>query len=330
MNLNLISNNNLNIKKIIPFKAQNNFGQQNKLNQNKDNNNLLPFTLATAALSATVIAGITIASGKNKIPPEVSSIIKVSQEFEVSAATTAKEILAFSKSVREKFNSVCALFKNGGIDTNSDRTVKIINAKDGIISSIMEEYNPDGSLFRKSSFSLTKNPVKIEEFLENGKKNILEYDWLEGNCTKYIEGYKKASNGDILIDKQLKTGKNFLPETYFENYRKFSNGDSTADIQVGFHTNGSIREYFEKYSINGEGNISIGKGIFFDHCGVNMYVSDNKIIDGLETVGQELDFKHGKPVQCTIKSREISEGEVVFEHRFMSDSKSEEWVEVKS
>lgn len=327
MNLSPVS---YNINRAYPsFKSDKALGQENSSNTKDNKGDLLLAGAAALALSAAAIAGIAMTSGKNKIPSEVANTIKASQEFQTVANDAVEKITAFSQSAREKFNTLYTLFKNNGIDANGNQVAKITDFEDGIVNKVMEEFYPDGSLLRRTTFSITKNPVKMEEFPEGGKKNILTYDWFEGNCAKYIEGEKTLPDGTITIDRQLNMGRNFQPEEYFENYTKTHNSthmDAYASLYSGFGS--GLNKYYKDYSYGAGVDLSVGEGIVFERNNVDMYVLNDKVMKGLETIERELNFKKGNPVQCTIESREISDGEVVFKHRYIYDDKTGQWDEV--
>ncbi len=316
MNFKITSNINTNYNTHLSFKGGNNPIEPNSEGKNSNNRGLSTFGVAAAAISAAAIGGIAFTAGKNKVPAEVQSVIKAADECLNTANGKVKQIVELAINLQKKVDEVCALFENGGKDSSGKVVGKIIPNTDNTVmaENFLEEYTAKGTLFRRSSF-IDNSLIKIEEFADNGKiKNALNRNWFEGGIESYAEEYGKLADGSEGFARKIQ----FFGETnkYTDSaydidclYNEVCTASGTKNIELKIE-NGKVKHYFEDYNKNTEANqLEIGRGIWLDYAGPNMYVESNTISKkGLENVGKELNFEDGKPVKCTFNSKEIEDG----------------------
>lgn len=171
----------------------------------------------------------------NKTPDEVKTtfneFITTSEAAKSLTKTVKKESNEVFSEAQKVYNKVMELFQKGNEIADDGTVLRKITTSDN--KKIMEEFNQDGSLFRKSTLEngLLHIEEGIEEFTDSSKRVARTYNFFENEKSiTYDEDYRIFANGLEQTAKTMhfKQGKLNL---YTQDYELYADGsEKTAKI----------------------------------------------------------------------------------------------------
>lgn len=254
---------------------------------------------------------------------EAENIMTSTIEAAEAIKTRACEL---QKSVENKVDYVINLYNNGGKDVNGNTVAKFSKTShENEVTTTMEELAKDGKTIARKSTFIQGELCKIEEFTENGKKNVCKFG--NGKLAHYEEGCE-AYDGTEKIEKILKFDNNDELESYKEGYKHsqyctktsksidFISGQSSL-YKEGSEYYGAAHKKEEVYAfiLNGklsggcrigvqhhkDGTTSTTKGVYVDKNGRLSHYQEGcrTLSDGTSRIEQELRYNNAVPSEYT-------------------------------